>query len=711
VSVRGYKGVTLVELLVAVAIASVLILAAVAAFQTTQRTAAIGEARENIYQNARVALDLMAKEIKNAYIDSRNRDLVFVSADGLAGRGNSILEYHFDGSDYITTARGLGNAQTPLGIYTTKYDSLDTTAIELYADATFRPPTWSMLSVKAVNDIYTLAPGPPDRLDFTCFASNLPMMDPSNEVIPRDESRLAEVRYMVTTETFVDDEDNDGDGQSDEDDNVPPVGAGLQRLGDMIGADVTRRDDFHPETGKILDLNLFHLRRSLQVYTTKNPFSGYDYLENINTPTYPGDVPDDDPYGRYPARHLHDFVTTNSVEDAAYGRSGDSIGSYIYDLQFEFYGKIAIALDSEGAPEVWGIGWGYQDVRGEDIGTDRGLTGNDRGARAIQSGSVSVVKGRATVNENGTSWPATDDILVGGTFMVWPSSPPTGYTFDTTDPANDVYTIIDSTQTTITLDRQYAKASGSTDYRIIEPTQANGILDVYNGSQIEDRGADGITGDPLDNLDDDGNPYDDPIRVPNNVSDNDGNDTEQSIGEGNKRLDSRVMGIWDSRSPDPRNPRKASELNGWDDNENYETLAYDGLDNDEDGETNDRLDHYYDKDGNSVDKTGDEQYEEYAMPEIDNPEYSTTITAYTDEANDLLDSDQVPEGSPMPDGVVDDRFYEPAGRPEGIDEPSEANPHDDSLPKAVRITIAVSDPAQTLEPVVLSTVVWLSTAR
>ena len=60
-----------------------------------------------------------------------------------------------------------------------------------------------------------------------------------------------------------------------------------------------------------------------------------------------------------------------------------------------------------------------------------------------------------------------------------------------------------------------------------------------------------------------------------------------------------------------------------------------------------------------------------------------------------------------------------AGKPEGIDEPDEANintttglPHyDDTLPKAVRITIVASDPLQTLDPVMLSTTVWLSTAK
>ena len=205
------------------------------------------------------------------------------------------------------------------------------------------------------------------------------------------------------------------------------------------------------------------------------------------------------------------------------------------------------------------------------------------------------------------------------------------------------------------------------------------------------------------------------------MSDNDGTSSEPSVGEGNARLDSRIMGIWDSRSPDPRNPRRARELNGWDDDDDYgdgtdnSGLAYNKdeydnpIDDDGDGSANDRLDTHYNSGGTLVDLS-DGQDEEYAAPEIDNPD-SSDITSYIDESNDLMDSDQFPEGTDMPDSVADDRFYEPAGRPEGVDEPDEANPHDDSLPKAVRITIAVSDPAQTLEPVVLSTVVWLSTAR
>ena len=751
------KGVTLVELLVAVAIASILILAAVAAFQTTTRTAAVGKAREHIYQNARVALDLMAKEIKNAYIDSRNRDLVFVSADGLAGRGNSILEYYESAPDtYTIISRGLGNAQTIHGVYTTKYLAFDATAFEFYADETFGPPIWSLLSVKAVKDISTLAPGPPDRLDFACFASNLPATDAIPKPIPRDQSRLCEVRYMVTTETFVDDLDNDHDWQADEEDDVPPVGAGLQELGDMIAVNLRRRDDFHPETGKILDLNLFHLRRAIETYVNKNPFSIYSYPIDIDPNPATIDLYPDDPYGRYPARNIADFTIANN---------GENIGSYIYDLQFEFYGRIAIALDSEGAPNTWGVGWGYQDVRGEDTGIIADNANDDgEGPLAVDFGTV-YNQGAANPRRmlgNSTTWNSLPGAgggtvdLTGGIFFVLPAGSDEFTEFDVQDPSNDVYRITDViSDTEIEIDRPYRgltiESGSPRPYRIIEPTQANGILDRWGGSQVEDVGADGIADDPLDNLQDDGSSYGSPpIGVPSNVSDNDGigntedgNGDEPSIGEGNQRLDSRVMGIWDSRSPDPRNPRRASELNGApngiDDDGDGQVDDFTGIyatpeanltndiDDDGDGETDDGPSSPYghaegddDFDGHilrtNLDESSnpiDDDQDGYANDDDDDPDTLSGDPAaraeiddpstLSDETNDLIDTDD--------DNVADDRFYEPAGRPEGVDEPDEANPHDDSLPKAVRITIAVSDPAQTLEPVVLSTVVWLSTAR
>ncbi len=673
-SSRGQKGVTLVELLVAVAIASILILGVIAAFQTTQRSAAIGEAREQIYQNARVALDIMAGEIKNAYIDNRNRDFIFISADGLAGRGSSILEYYENPpGTYNITYRGLGNAQTPHGV--------DPTGIEvfrLYADSGFGAPIYTTLSIKAISDIYTLSPGPPDRLDFTCFTR----LFPGNT---SNQSRLAEVRYIVTTETFIDDVDNDYDSLVDASDYTPPGAGGLTGLGDLIP--MGHKDDFNPVTRKIKGLSLFQLSRGLDITPDKNPFS-------VNNRQTANELPTGTTQGRYPARDFNDFLSSND---------GESIGSYIYDLQLEFYGKIAIALKSDGSPEVWGVGWGYQDVRGEDMGTDcegELSDSNDLGPLAIKSGKVQVTKGSDQVAPDTIDvpvWPATLTKLVGGTFMVWPSSPPTGYTFDTADPNNDVYAITDIVSGNLQLNRPYTGTSGTVNYRIIEPTQANGILDntgtVSNPVFPEDLGADGIVNDPLDDGGSD---------IPNNVSDNDGTTSETSIGEGNKRLDSRVMGIWDSRSPDPRNPRRASELNGWDDDYDYgdgsagSGIAYNSTDDDQDGQNDDRLNTHYDGTGTLI-TLSDGQLIDYATPESDN---TGTVV---DETNDLLDDDS--------DNMVDDRFYEPAGKPEGIDEPDEADPDDDTLPKAVRITIAVQDPQQTLEPVILSTTVWLSTAR
>ncbi|MBI5116842.1 type II secretion system protein [Candidatus Poribacteria bacterium] len=678
--IQNQKGFTLVELLVALAIASILMLGLIAAFQTTQRTAAVGEAREQIYQNARVALDLMAREIKGAYIDNRNRDLVFVSADGLGGRGNSILQYDpANPTNSASWVLGLGNAQTPHGI-----DPTGPLVFYLYADRTFGSPIFTDRTVKALGangfPAPDLRPGPPDRLDFACLTANYP----GNT---GNESRLAEVRYIVTTETFVDDVDNDRADGADSADNDPP-GSGAMGLGDMIAMNPQyRTEDFNETTGKIKGLSLFQIRRALDISPDKNPFSVSDIPICSSPPCPPGAFTPVDPNGRYPDRNLADFETTNN---------GENIGSYIYDLQLEFYGRIAIALDAGGAPEVWGVGWDYQDVRGEDVGTDCGgtLGAGDQGAQAVNVGTVQVTRGSTSVTGTGTAWVAG---LAGGVFFIWPTS---ATEFDVTDPDNKVYTIASvAGATSLTLDRPYEEADATgLAYRIIEPTQANGILDGVGTANSEDRGADGLgdglPGAPLDDELDDGS------GIPNNVSDNDGVTDEPSVGQGNGRLDSRVMGIWDSRSPDPRNPRRAAELDGVDNDSDSGMVAGGGLgndtvDNDSDGVVDDRTAAFVDGANNVA----------YASPEANDP-----ATTGTDETNDLVDDDDL-NGTPGDDGIADDRFYEPAGKPEGIDEPDEASPNDDTLPKAVRITIAVSDSQQSLEPVVLSTTVWLSTAK
>jgi type II secretory pathway pseudopilin PulG len=712
------SGITLVELLVALGVSSILMLGVIAAFQTAQRTAAVGEAREHIYQNGRVALDLMAREIRNAQIDDRNRDLVFVSADGLAAIGRSILEYTPNApavGPYTVTYRGLGNAQVPHGI-----DPTGVMVHAFYSDSTLGFPL-TRLTLKATEplpgdveagrersiDRFAIAPGPPDRLDFVSLTTNF-----ADNV--DNESRLAEVRYIITTETFVDDLDNDGDGSIDEADNLN----GLPGGGDMIISQPIRTEELNPESGQINALSLFHLRRAIDVNVDKNPFSVYDYPS-------PGD-----PYGRYPDRRFGNASVNPHIGDFLEANGGESIGSYIYDLQFEFYGKIAIALDSDGAPEVWGLGWGHQDVRGEDMGLDLSPEAVGYADPHDAADEVTVTNnGTAVTGGASTSWTAA---LNGGLFIVWDDDALSDG-FDTKERAEDVY-VIDSVTppNDLTLARPYTGQSDSgLEYRIIEPTQADGILqsdmgndglpdqfepgydpvtnadpngDNYhpstnptgtegNGAKDsqadagEDLGADGIVDDELDSLslENDGTTYGTPIGIPSNVSDNDGDTAEPSIGEGNERLDSRVMGIWDSRSPDPRNPRRAAELDGLDSDGDATTgatpLQTDGLDNDLDGFIDDAAG------------------SEYATPEDD-------LTTEIDETVDLTDNDIA--GT---DGVIDDRFYEPAGRPEGVDEPDEADTSDDSLPRAVRITIAIRDPQQSLGPVVLSTTVWLSAAE
>ena len=669
--VRDRKGVTLIELLVAVAITGLLMLGVIAAFQTTQRAAAIGEAREHMYQNARVALDLMAREIKSAHIDSRNRDLVFVSADGMAGRGNSILEYDpaapANPSSWVL---GLGNAQTPHGINPTGATILGvgTDVFYFYADRGFGLPTYTALTLKALDangyPVVGLPSGPPDRLDFACMTGNFPGNTAGSE------SKLCEVRYIVTTETFVDAADNDFDGSADSADDDPPTGGGgLPGLGDMIAME--NKDDYHPQTLKIKGLSLFQLRRGIDATPDNNPFSAFAMATGDGTVT--------DPQGRYPSRDFLDFQVANN---------GENIGSYIYDLQFEFYGRIAIALDSAGQPNTWGVGWGYQDVRGEDTGVIA-IGSEGAGGDAIDDGNGVYTEGAGfrRILGDTTTWNSLNQIgggtvdLTGGLFFVLPAGSNEFTEFDVADPANVVYKITNViSDLEIEIDRPYAGAAipmaSPLPYRIIEPKQANGILDKIGTAYPEDLGADGIVNDPLD---------DGTSNIPNNVSDNDTvlAAPELSIGEGNGRLDSRVMGIWDSRSPDPRNPRRATELNGQDDDGDWGVLQANGLDDDSDGQADD--------------SAGD-----FTTPEG---------TATFSDANDLMNDDT--------DNIIDDRFYEPSGRAEGVDESDEANintttglPHyDDTLPKAVRITIAVTDPQQAIDPVMLSTTVWLSTAK
>lgn len=547
------RGVTLVELLVSLAIFSIISAFLFTAFSTTTNSVEVGEARQDVVQNARVALGVIAQELHSAFSDDRRRDFVLVSADGLNGLPHARLQYNYTAAypagvpnpaDATATAvRGLGNAQQPVGLDLTANGTTYGTYGQVYD--LYRLPegtqTNRIVSIKA-NEV-SLPPGPPDRLDFVGFASSLAGFS----VAPTTD--FGEIRYLIAAATFNDGVDNDLDGATDAADSTLPAGtATWAGAGDVLVLNNLRAQDL----GNIIQLGLY---RAADPTPDNNPFSNQPLPRpgNIqNTTTVPA--------GRHPFRDFSELIVP---------ANGELIGAFIYDLQFEFFGKIAIQLDDNGAPNRYGIGWGYQDVRGEDVGTDS--------------------------------------------------------------------------------DARVVDANGS---------QANGQLDAGEDTL----GPDGVNNDPGD----------DGSGLPNNISDNDGVVAEDSLFENDGRLQSRVMGIWDSRAPDPRNPRSARELNGLDDDGDAAALQGDGIDNDGDGTADDTA--------AVVDGT---------------PEGAGGFA----ELFDSTDNDA--------DGTFDDRFYEAAGKPEGVDEPSEANPRDDSLPTGIRIWLTVRDRNQFLDPVVLHTTVWL----
>lgn len=535
---RRAPGVTLVELLVALAIVAIMTSFLFTTFATTTRTIELGEARHDIVQNTRVALDLMAREIQSAVIDARQRNFVFVCADGLNSLPYARIEYPTTGTPPVTATFGVGNAQYPLGLDFAANGVIYGTYGQIYDlyRAPFGAVVNSIVSIKP-NDVQ-LPLGPPDRLDFVGLSTN------QGGFSFNSNAQFAEIRYMIATDTFSDGADNDGDGSTDAADATLPGGtATWASAGDVLALNNVRAENL----GNVVTLSLY---RAIDTTPDSNPFS----VSTLGA----------DPVGRYPFRDFTELTVANQ---------GERIGAFIYDLQFEFYGRIATLTDAAGIPTRFGVGWGLQDVRGEDIGADG-------------------------------------------------------------DP-----TVVDT-----------------------DGSQGNGVLNPG-----EDLGTDGRPADPTDR----GATF----TLPDNLSNNNNNVADPSVGEANGRLDSRVMGVWDSRAPDPRNPRSAAELNGVDDDGDAATLQADGIDNDLDGAADD---------GNVVD-------------DRDVPE-AAGATLF-DSVNDDTD------------GTIDDRFYEAAGRPEGVDEADEGTTADDALPRAVRITIIARDRRNVLDPVVMSTTVWLPAAE
>lgn len=591
-------GVTLVELLVALAIVGLLTTFLLTSFATTTRTVEIGSARKDVVQTARVALSLMATEIKTAVIDARNRDFVFVCADGLNSLPQARIEFDSTAAPpvIVPAVYGVGNAQPPLGLDTADNGAvyLDYGQIYNLYRAPFGGIVDRVVSVKPDNNAVPL--GPPDRLDFVGLAANV-----SSFAGGPVTARLAEIRYLVAADTFNDGADNDQDTTVDAADTTIPNGNSTWQ--DPAATPTFASGDVL-QLNNLTDANLLKLwrlgvYRALDTTPDTNPFSNRPLPGPTNVL---GDTDGDgvvdtdtDPGGRYP---FHDF------SELTIPAGGELIGAFIYDLQFEFYGRIATQVDTSGAPTAFGTGWGYQDARGEDFGADGDPT-----------------------------------------------------TFD---------------------------ADG---------TQADGILQTG-----EDVGTDGVANDPHDintaSSPPDGRPV---FGMGDNISDNDGVTAEPSIGEGNGRLDSRVMGVWDSRAPDPRNPRTAAELDGADSDGDAATLQAD-----------------VDGGANPIDNDGDGQANASdAVPTADvqaRPEGDLTGDGYDINDDFRLLFDNVDDVANDNDQWRDDRYYEASGKPEGVDEPDEADTADDRLPRAVRITIVVRDRGQVLDPVVLSTTVWLSTA-
>jgi prepilin-type N-terminal cleavage/methylation domain-containing protein len=88
------KGVTLVELLVAVALLALLMVAFYTVFRTGTKAYQTGEKRVEIIQNARVAFDRMVSEIRQAMPEvGGNPDVVFQIGGGTSKEGTWITFY------------------------------------------------------------------------------------------------------------------------------------------------------------------------------------------------------------------------------------------------------------------------------------------------------------------------------------------------------------------------------------------------------------------------------------------------------------------------------------------------------------------------------------------------------------------------------------------------------------------------------------------
>ena len=75
------KGVTLMELLVVLALLSIVSLSLFTVFRTATESYSKGDARTQAYQNARAALEQMSREIQGALMDSAETNITFQAFD------------------------------------------------------------------------------------------------------------------------------------------------------------------------------------------------------------------------------------------------------------------------------------------------------------------------------------------------------------------------------------------------------------------------------------------------------------------------------------------------------------------------------------------------------------------------------------------------------------------------------------------------------
>ncbi len=89
---KTQKGFTLMELLVAIAILSIISISCYIAFDTGLKSWRMSEARVERYQNARAVLDMMAKDFQSAFISSTNRNIyrLMENAYGIYFTTNSV---------------------------------------------------------------------------------------------------------------------------------------------------------------------------------------------------------------------------------------------------------------------------------------------------------------------------------------------------------------------------------------------------------------------------------------------------------------------------------------------------------------------------------------------------------------------------------------------------------------------------------------------